>query len=100
MRISDWSSDVCSSDLAKLTVMIFSIIWGVLIFVRFLAFAGISTAFQDWITALGVSPYLVLLFVILLYLALGMFMDGIGMLLLTLPVVFPVMVNLDRKSVV
>ena len=36
-------------DTAKLTVMIFSIIWGVLIFVRFLAFAGISASFQDWI---------------------------------------------------
>jgi tripartite ATP-independent transporter DctM subunit len=81
-------------DTVKLTVMIFSIIWGVLIFVRFLAFAGISTAFQEWIAALGVSPYLVLLFVILLYIVLGMFMDGIGMLLLTLPVIFPVMTNL------
>ncbi len=74
--------------------MIFSIIWGVLIFVRFLAFAGISSAFQEWIVALGVSPYLVLLFIIVLYTVLGMFMDGIGMLLLTLPVVFPVMMAL------
>lgn len=81
-------------ETAKLSVMIFSIIWGVLIFVRFLAFAGISAAFQDWIVALGVSPYLVLLFVIVLYLVLGMFMDGIGMLLLTLPVIFPVMTTL------
>ena len=81
-------------DTAKLTVMIFSIIWGVLIFVRFLAFAGVSTAFAQWIAAIGVSPYLVLLFVIALYLVLGMFMDGIGMLLLTLPVVFPVMTTL------
>lgn len=81
-------------DTVKLTVMIFSIIWGVLIFVRFLAFAGVSSAFSDWIIAIGVSPYLVLLFVIVLYTVLGMFMDGIGMLLLTLPVVFPVMSKL------
>lgn len=81
-------------DTAKLAVMIFSIIWGVLIFVRFLAFAGISASFSGWILALGVSPYLVLLCVILLYIVLGMFMDGIGMLLLTLPVIFPVMVKL------
>jgi tripartite ATP-independent transporter DctM subunit len=81
-------------DTVKLTAMIFSIIWGVLIFVRFLAFAGVSSAFSDWIVAIGVSPYLVLLFVIVLYTVLGMFMDGIGMLLLTLPVVFPVMSKL------
>ena len=48
---------------------------------RFLAFAGISASFQAWILALGVSPYLVLFCVILLYIVLGMFMDGIGMLL-------------------
>jgi tripartite ATP-independent transporter DctM subunit len=81
-------------DTAKLTVMIFSIIWGVLIFVRFLAFAGVSSAFSDWVVAIGLSPYLVLLFVIVLYTVLGMFMDGIGMLLLTLPVLFPVMIKL------
>jgi tripartite ATP-independent transporter DctM subunit len=81
-------------DTAKLSVMIFSIVWGVLIFVRFLAFAGVSATFSDWIVALGVSPYLVLLFVIVLYIVLGMFMDGIGMLLLTLPVISPVMTKL------
>ncbi|MGE0750521.1 MAG: TRAP transporter large permease [Variibacter sp.] len=81
-------------DTAKLGVMIFSIVWGVLVFVRFLAFAGISASFQGWVLALGVSPYLVLLSIILLYIVLGMFMDGIGMLLLTLPVIFPLMVKL------
>jgi tripartite ATP-independent transporter DctM subunit len=81
-------------DTVRLSVMIFSIIWGVLIFVRFLAFAGISSTFSDWVLAIGVSPYLVLLFVIVLYTVLGMFMDGIGMLLLTLPVLFPIMTKL------
>jgi tripartite ATP-independent transporter DctM subunit len=81
-------------DTVRLTVMIFSIIWGVLIFVRFLAFAGISSTFSEWVLAIGVSPYLVLLFVIVLYTVLGMFMDGIGMLLLTLPVLFPIVVKL------
>jgi TRAP-type C4-dicarboxylate transport system permease large subunit len=46
------------------------------------------------VLAIGVSPYLVLLFVIVLYTVLGMFMDGIGMLLLTLPVLFPIVVKL------
>lgn len=86
-------------DTAKLSVMIFSIIWGVLIFVRFLAFAGVSSAFAEWIAAIGVSPYLVLFFVLALYLVLGMFMDGIGMLLLTLPVIFPVITTLGFDAI-
>jgi tripartite ATP-independent transporter DctM subunit len=81
-------------DTVKLTVMIFSIIWGVLVFVRFLAFAGVSSTFSDWVVGIGVSPYWVLLFVIVLDTILGMFMDGIGMLLLTLPVLFPIMIKL------
>jgi len=86
-------------DTAKLAVMIFSIIWGVLVFVRFLAFAGVSATFSDWILALGVSPYVVLMVVLLLYIVLGMFMDGIGMLLLTLPVIFPVMMSLGFDAI-
>ena len=40
-------------ETAKLTVMIFTIIWGVLIYVRFLGFAKLPDAFSDWITSLG-----------------------------------------------
>ncbi|MEL7390327.1 MAG: TRAP transporter large permease subunit, partial [Pseudomonadota bacterium] len=42
-------------ETAKLTVMIFTIIWGVLIYVRFLGFADLPGAFSDWITSLTVS---------------------------------------------
>ncbi len=36
--------------------MIFSIIWGVLIFVRFLGFAGLPGAFAEWIVTLPLPP--------------------------------------------
>ncbi len=80
---------------AKLAVMIFTIIWGVLIFVRFLGFAGLPSAFSDWITSLDQSPMLTLVFILLAYAVLGMFMDAIGMLLLTLPVVYPAVMALN-----
>lgn len=80
---------------AKLTVMIFSIIWGVLIYVRFLGFADLPGAFSDWITSLHVSPMLILICILLAYAVLGMFMDAIGMLLLTLPVVYPAVMALN-----
>jgi TRAP-type C4-dicarboxylate transport system permease large subunit len=82
-------------ETAKLTVMIFSIIWGVLIYVRFLGFADLPTAFADWITALEYSPLLILICILLAYAVLGMFMDAIGMLLLTLPVVYPAVMALN-----
>ncbi|NSX55473.1 TRAP transporter large permease [Parasulfitobacter algicola] len=82
-------------ETAKLTVMIFTIIWGVLIYVRFLGFADLPNAFSDWITSLEYSPMLILIMILLAYAVLGMFMDAIGMLLLTLPVVYPAVMALN-----
>ncbi len=82
-------------ETAKLTVMIFTIIWGVLIYVRFLGFAKLPDAFSDWLTSLDMAPLLILICVLLAYAVLGMFMDAIGMLLLTLPVVYPAVMALN-----
>ncbi|MEM8729818.1 MAG: TRAP transporter large permease [Pseudomonadota bacterium] len=82
-------------DTAKLSVMIFTIIWGVLIYVRFLGFADLPGAFSDWITSLTMSPMVILICILLAYAILGMFMDAIGMLLLTLPVVYPAVMALN-----
>lgn len=79
---------------AKLTVMIFSLIWGVLIFVRFLGFSGIPGAFTEWVVNLDVAPMTIMIWILLAYAVLGMFMDAIGMLLLTLPVVYPAVIAL------
>ncbi len=87
-------------ETAKLTVMIFTIIWGVLIFVRFLGFADLPGAFSDWITGLDQSPMLTLVYILLAYAVLGMFMDAIGMLLLTLPVTYPAVIALNGGEMV
>lgn len=86
-------------ETSKLTVMIFTIIWGVLIYVRFLGFAGLPAAFADWIGSLDYSPLTILICILLVYAVLGMFMDAIGMLLLTLPVVHPAIVVLGFDTV-
>ncbi len=80
---------------AKLTAMIFTMIWGVLIFVRYLGFSGLPQSFAEFIGALQQSPYITLTFIILAYVILGMFMDAIGMLILTLPVTFPAIIALN-----
>ena len=82
-------------EAAKLTVMIFTMIWGVLIYVRFLGFAQLPDVFAGWISGLEYSPYVILLCILLVYVVLGMFMDAIGMLNLTLPVTFPAIIALN-----
>jgi len=80
---------------AKLTVMIFTMIWGVLIYVRFLGFANLPKAFADWVSNLEQSPMLTLLLILGAYAILGMFMDAIGMMILTLPVTYPAVIALN-----
>ncbi|MEY8881591.1 TRAP transporter large permease [Donghicola sp. XS_ASV15] len=87
-------------ETARLSAMIFTIIWGVLIYVRFLGFADLPNAFSDWITSLEYSPLLILICILLAYAILGMFMDAIGMLLLTLPVVYPAVMALNGGEMV
>lgn len=86
-------------ETSKITVMIFTIIWGVLIYVRFLGFTGLPGAFAEWIATLEVHRMVIFLFILGVYILLGMFMDGIGMLLLTLPVVYPAIIALEFNPI-
>ncbi len=86
-------------ETAKLTVMIFAIIWGILIFVRFLGFAGLPEAFAQWVVHLPVPPVVIIIGMLLVYLILGMFMDAIGMMLLTLPVFYPAVIALGYDPI-
>lgn len=84
---------------AKLTAMIFAMIWGVLIFVRFLGFSGLPEAFTQWVLSLDADPLVIMICILLAYAVFGMFMDAIGMLLLTLPVVYPAVIALGFDSI-
>ncbi len=86
-------------ETARLTVMIFALIWGILIFVRFLGYAGLPQAFAEWIVTLPFPPLIIMIGILLGYAILGMFMDAIGMLLLTLPVVYPAVIALGYDPI-
>ena len=86
-------------ETARLTVMIFALIWGILIFVRFLGYAGLPQAFAEWIVTLPFPPIIIMIGILLGYAVLGMFMDAIGMLLLTLPVVYPAVIALGYDPI-
>lgn len=83
------------TETAKLSVIIFSIIWGVLIYVRFLGFADLPGVFSGWLNSLDFPPLFILCCILLSYAILGMFMDAIGMMLLTLPIVYPAVMELN-----
>jgi tripartite ATP-independent transporter DctM subunit len=86
-------------ETAKLTVMVFALVWGILIFVRFLGYAGLPQAFSEWIVELPLPPILIMIGILCGYAILGMFMDALGMLLLTLPVVHPAVISLGYDPI-
>jgi tripartite ATP-independent transporter DctM subunit len=86
-------------ETARSTVMIFLIIIGVLIFMRFLAISGVSRAFIEAVEGLSVPRWIILSGFLAFYVVLGMFMDAIGMLTLTLPLMFPIIVGLGYHPI-
>ncbi len=78
-------------ETAVSTGMVFIIIVGAMVFVRFLALTGLPNAIADFLITLPIHPLVILVAILVLYLALGAVIETIGMLLLTLPIVFPAM---------
>ena len=86
-------------ETGRATVMIFAIIVGILIFVRFLALTGLPAAFSEMVVALPVPRIFILGGILGLFVFLGMFLDLIGMMLLALPIVFPPIVALGYDPI-
>ncbi|MBT6137600.1 MAG: TRAP transporter large permease, partial [Rhodospirillaceae bacterium] len=87
-------------ETARTTAMIFAIVAGILIFVHFLGFTGMPAVIATNIVETDMHPTLVLIGILALYLFLGMFLDGIGMLLLTVPIVLPTIESLGINPIV
>jgi C4-dicarboxylate transporter, DctM subunit len=76
------------------SAMIFFIILGAMLMSYFLAVTQLPVALSNLVNGLDISPYLIWFFVVILYLFLGCLMDEIGMLLLTVPILYPLMIGM------
>lgn len=73
----------------RVTVVALLIIFGSATFSKTLAFSGGSAGLINWVTAFDLSPYTMLAAMFMILLLLGMFMDQLSMMLLTVPIFFP-----------
>ena len=80
---------------ASSSAMIFLIILGAQIFNNFLSLTYMPQTASAWMGEQAFSPWLVLVCVLLMYLAFGCIMDSLSMVLLTVPIIFPIMATLD-----
>lgn len=75
-----------------LSIMIFFMLVGAEIFGYFLSVSRISQSLVELVASMNMTPYAVLACVLILYVILGCVMDSIAMLLLTVPVVYPIVI--------
>jgi tripartite ATP-independent transporter DctM subunit len=77
-------------ETVKTTAMIFTILIGAILFNNFLILAGVPDLVSAWISELPLGPTAILVVILLLYLVLGCVLDSLAMVLLTIPIVFPI----------
>jgi tripartite ATP-independent transporter DctM subunit len=82
-------------ETAATSAMIFLILLGADVFNAFLGFSRLPLWTADLFQNSGLSPHVVLLGMILLYLALGCVMDSLAMILITIPIFWPIVAALD-----
>jgi C4-dicarboxylate transporter DctM subunit len=80
---------------AETSAMIFAIILGSEVFDAFLALSQLPSKSAEFVTGLGLPPFGVMAALLLFYILLGAVMDELAMILLTLPVFFPIVAGLD-----
>lgn len=80
---------------AKNTAMIFFIVLGAGFYNGFLALTQVPQELSNYVVGLGYSPWAILAIILALYLVFGCLMDSLSMILLTIPIFFPIISTLD-----
>lgn len=80
---------------ASATAMVFLIVLGAAAYNNFLALSMLPQELATWVSSLGLSPYAVLAAILIFYLVFGCVLDSLSMILLTIPIFFPLVSGLD-----
>ena len=81
-------------EAGQTTTMVFSVAFGAIILSNFMNISGMPVQIVDWVDSLDIPPITVILVICLIYVVLGCIFEGIGMILLTVPIFFPVVDSL------
>lgn len=81
-------------DTVKTSAMLCMIVVGANVLNPFLAITDIPLALSNMLTSFGLGPYGTLVLILLSYVVLGMFLDGLAMLVVTIPIYYPIILGL------
>jgi len=86
-------------ETARTSCMVMIIVAGAVIFSRFLAVTRIPYELAAWLTGLTLPPWAIIALIIVFYLVAGCFVDALGLIMLTVPIFFPVIEALHYNPI-
>ena len=86
-------------ETAYATAMLFFIVVGAFMFSRFVVLTQLPTHLHNWVQAMGLSPLAILLAVIVLFILLGTFLEEVSTILITVPVLLPLLMKVGYDGV-
>ncbi len=86
-------------ETVRTSSMVFFIVAGAVIFGRFLAVSQIPFAVASWLTGLVLPGWMVMFLIILFFLCAGCFIDALALILLTIPIFYPVIIDLGYNPI-
>jgi tripartite ATP-independent transporter DctM subunit len=89
----------CVKDTTKVTCMLFFIIIGAMTMSTAISQLGLPRQVIEWIGSLKVEPVVIMAAIYLLYIILGCLFDGISMMVMTLPFVYPIVLHLGYDAI-
>jgi tripartite ATP-independent transporter DctM subunit len=99
-RNLSWRGFVRSLDeTTRICCMIFVIVAGATVFGHFLAVTGIPANIGTWVSTLPLPPPVIIGLILLVYILLGCMMDALAMIMLTIPIFFPVVIALGYDPI-
>lgn len=80
-------------DTTRTSAMIMLLVAGAMVFGRFIAVSRIPFEMANWASNLNLPPFMIMIVILIIYLILGCFIDALAMILLTVPIFYPVVVE-------
>lgn len=87
------------ADSVRISAMIMFLVAAASIYGRFLAITGVPTSLATWAVQLPLAPVAILAIVLFIYLILGFFIDALALILLTVPIFYPVAVEIGYDPI-
>lgn len=87
------------SNTLRATSGIFLLVIGTALLTRFVALSGLPATITQSLESFGGNLIMIIIIIALIYIVLGMFVDSIGLMLLTLPILLPVVISMDANLI-